>query len=238
MEFVPVPDTKVLFFIHETRRQDYAVYAAEVPGVNIEWKNQERDGVPCGDKDNHPVVGVSWEDAQAFCQWLSKKEGQTYRLATDREWSLAVGIGHEEKWTIGVTPASLNFKVQNAFLWGGDFPPKTEDKAGNYADTAYREKFPTKSFIEGYTDGFATTAPAMSFNPNKLGLYDMGGNVWEWCENWYDAEEKDRVLRGGSSYSNFKRHSLLSSCRNRNAPNPRRNDGGFRIVVELTKPER
>ncbi len=233
MKFVPVPGTKVLFCVHETRRSDYAKFASEVANLDGDWKSQDYNGVPCGDKDDHPVVGVSWEDAAKFCEWLSKKEGKTYRLPTDEEWSIAVGLGRKEKHGNGITPEMLNGKENTEFPWGGDFPPKTKEQAGNYADSAWREKFPKLPFIEGYTDGFATTAPVMSFKPNKLGLYDMGGNVWEWVEDWWDAAQKDRVLRG-ASFRNYDRGHLLSSYRHRNTPVIRTSYNGFRCVVVVS----
>ncbi|MDZ4401162.1 bifunctional serine/threonine-protein kinase/formylglycine-generating enzyme family protein [Prosthecobacter sp.] len=231
MKFVPVKDTDVLFCIHETRRQDYAAYATEVPGVDGSWKNQKRDGIPCGDKDDHPVVGVSWEDANKFCEWLSKKEGNIYRLPKDEEWSIAVGLGRAEKWSKNTTPELLSGKETAEFPWGGDFPPKTKDQAGNYADSAWHEKSPTSPWMEGYSDGFPTTAPVMSFKPNKLGIYDMGGNVWEWMEDWYNAAQKDRVLRGGS-FNNFDRSNLLSSIRPPYTPDNRYSHYGFRVVLD------
>ncbi|MDZ4404762.1 SUMF1/EgtB/PvdO family nonheme iron enzyme [Prosthecobacter sp.] len=222
MKFVPVKGTDVLFCIHETRRQDYAAYAAEEPDVDGSWKNQQKNGVPCGDKDNHPVVGVNWEDAHAFCAWLSKKEGKTYRLPTDEEWSLAVGLGRAEK------PQSTEFP------WGGDFPPKTKDQAGNYSDSSWHESFPALQGIEDYTDGFPTTAPVMRFKPNKLGLYDLGGNVWEWVEDG-NAAPTDPVARG-SSFANFERGTLLSSYRARLPRSSRIDDYGFRCVLVLSSP--
>ena len=235
MKFVKVPGTQVIFCIHETRRQDYAAYAAEVPGVNVDWKNQQKDGIPTGHEDNHPVVSVCWEDANAFSAWLSKKEGRKYRLPTDKEWSYAVGIGRDEKWTKDTKPQMLNGKFPNEFPWGGDFPPKTKDAAGNYADTALKEKFPTLPFIEGYTDGFVTTAPVMSFKPNKLGIYDMGGNAWEWVDDWFNAAQQERVLRG-ASFGNDDRAIMISSNRAHVMPIGRFNNYGFRIVVEMTAP--
>jgi hypothetical protein len=234
MKFVPVPDTEVMFCIHETRRQDYAAYAAEIPGVDGTWKNQQKEGIPVGDKDDHPVVGMSWEDAQKFCAWLSKKEGKTYRLPTDQEWSFAVGIGNEEKWTKDTTPEMLHGKVTNKFPWGGDFPPKATDQAGNYADTMCKEKFPSMPFIEGYMDNFATTAPVMSFKPNKLGIYDLGGNVWEWCEDWFNALNVEHVLRGGS-WGDYGRAFPLSSFRFHGTPGSRRWSCGFRCVLVVKR---
>ncbi len=230
MKFTPVKGTTVLFCMHETRRQDYAAYANVVPGVDSSWKNQHRDGIPCGDKDTDPVVGVSWQDAQKFCDWLSKKEDKTYRLPTDEEWSIAVGIGRAEKRPKDSTPEMLNGKETTEFPWGKGFPPNTKDKAGNYGDMTWHEKFPTQPFIEGYTDGFATTAPVMSFKPNKQGLYDMGGNVWEWIMDWYSTTQKDRVLRGASHYG-CDLGRLLSSYRFPQPPSFRGTSHGFRCVM-------
>ena len=230
MKFVPVPGTEIFMCIHETRRQDYVAYANEVPGVDGSWKNQQKDGIPCGDKDDHPVVGLSWEDAVKFCEWLSKKEGKTYRLPTDEEWSIAVGLGGKEKHGQGITPQMLSGKETTEFPWDGDYPPTTKDKAGNYADESWHKKFPTQPFIEDFTDGFPTTAPVMSFKPNKLGLYDMGGNVWEYVEDWWNAAKAERVLRGASFGGHGDR--LLSSLRPHRTPGSLDYDRGFRLVVE------
>ena len=102
MKFVPVPGTDVQFCIWETRVKDYAAYAAANAGVDGSWKNPF-PGLKFKQADTHPVVEVSWEDAVAFCEWLTKKEmatgkiktGQRYRLPTDAEWSVAVGLGRE-----------------------------------------------------------------------------------------------------------------------------------------------
>ena len=93
MKFIPVQGTNVLFCIHETRAADYAAYAAAMPEVAVSWKHEGIAGIPAGEGDNHPVYGVSWQEAAAFCTWLSMKEGRSYRLPTDHEWSLAAGVG-------------------------------------------------------------------------------------------------------------------------------------------------
>jgi formylglycine-generating enzyme required for sulfatase activity/serine/threonine protein kinase len=228
MKFVPVPGTKVLMCIHETRRQDYAAYAGQTPAVDGLWKNSIEEGIPVSDKDDHPVVSVNWDDVQAFCGWLSKKEGKVYRLPTDQEWSFAVGIGDDEIRNADTTPEMLNGKVA-VFPWGTGLPPPKG--AGNYADITLNQTTGNHRFIPDYTDGFATTAPVMSFTPNKLGLYDLGGNVWEWVEDWWNVDQKQRVCRGAS----FGPHGaqVYSSARYASWPHLRRSMFGFRLVTEV-----
>jgi hypothetical protein len=241
MKFVSVPilggptgGQRVLFSVWDTRVQDYGAYAG-AKKVNDAWRRQVKDGVPSGSELNHPVAGVNWEDAQEFCQWLTEKEiaegklpkGMQYRLPTDEEWSWAVGLPPE----LGATPAEKDKKNSVDFPWGKDYPPRGE--VGNYADEAFHAKFPfnedatddwnKNQWIEGYTDGYATTSPVGSFPANAYGLYDMGGNVQQWCEDWFDASHKERVLRGASwAYIG------------RGTPGRRANDGGFRCVVGVS----
>ena len=232
MKFVPVPGTKVLFSIWDKRVQDYAAYA-RVKKVDDSWMKQERDGVAVSREPEYPVVGVIWDEAQGFCQWLTDKEsaegrlpkGARYRLPTDEEWSRAVGLPPEP----GATPAENNEVNGIDFPWGLGFPPKT--KVGNYADSACHEKFPKDGWWEGYTDGYATTSPVGSFPPNQFGLYDMGGNVWQWCEDWFDASQKARVMRG-ASWRDGDRDHLLSSYRLRGDSAVRGPNYGIRCVLE------
>jgi serine/threonine protein kinase/formylglycine-generating enzyme required for sulfatase activity len=251
MKFVPVPivsgptaGQRVLFSVWDTRVQDYATYAGAKKADDF-WTKQAKDGVPAGRELNHPVVSVSWEDAQGFCQWLTEKEtaegslpkGMKYRLPTDEEWSWAVGLPPE----LGATPAEKNGKNSVDFPWGKDYPPR--QKVGNYADEAFHAKFPPKEdakddwnknrWIEGYTDGYATTSPVGSFLANAYGLYDMGGNVSQWCEDWFDASHKDRVLRG-ASWGSYGRSFLLSSYRGHRVPGVRNSHYGFRCVVGVS----
>jgi hypothetical protein len=206
MKFVPVPGTKVMFCVHETRNADYAAYAAANSGVDSKWKS-----VASG-KEDHPVVNVSWEDAQAFCKWLSTKEGKTYRLPTDHEWSCAVGIGDRED--ASASPESKAGHIAAVYPWGGDFPPMARD--GNY--------------IICVSDGNERTAPVMRFQGNAFGLYDLGGNVWEWCGDWYNTKQEYRVLRGGS-WLNHASSRLLSSGRLNDQPTNRDGSHGFRLVL-------
>jgi formylglycine-generating enzyme required for sulfatase activity len=178
------------------------------------------------------VVTVSWANANAFCEWLSRKEGKRYRLPTDREWSIAVGLGKEDQPTIGLSPEELSKLDIPHFPWNGAFPPRTADRVGNYADTVWHEAFPEKEYwISDYLDGHATTAPVMSFKPNALGLFDMGGNVTEWCLDLYTTGREDRVTRGGS-YHVSSQKMMRSGYRGYGPDGLPSNGSGFRVVLE------
>jgi len=208
-----VPGTKVQFCIWETRVKDYAAYAANAR-VDASWKSPGFKQA-----DTHPVVKVSWNDAQAFCAWLTKKElaegkikaGQKYRLPTDAEWSVAVGLGKEK----GNTPKEKSRGIKGVYPWGKGYPPPKE--AGNY-------------FKSLNVDNYEYTSPAGSFAANELGLHDMGGNVWEWCEDRWDTTTTLRVLRGASGLNDYP-DRLLSSSRVGNSPGYRYLDFGFRCVL-------
>jgi len=210
MKFVPVPGTKVLMCIHETRKGDYAAYAAENASVEASWKNVSFKGQIISADDAHPVVKVSWDDAQQFCAWLSRKSGQTCRLPTDAEWSIAVG--------------------SSRYPWGSALPPPAG--AGNFGDETTGAKFAHLTEIEGYADGFVTTAPVMSFSPNPMGLYDLAGNVWEWCADLSDDPNKPRFFRGGS-WIDANDRGLASVARYPQSSTFREDVGGFRVVIEL-----
>jgi formylglycine-generating enzyme required for sulfatase activity len=181
----------------------------------------------------HPVVGVSWYDATAFCAWLTTRErrsgvlpaGASYRLPTDQEWSIAVGLGSES----GTTPEEKDSKVR-LYPWGTMWPPPLG--AGNYCGVEAKiGSEPTGLIvIEGYNHGYPRTNPVGSFPANKYGLYVMGGNVWQFCENWYNPEKVFRVLRGASWYD-FDPERILASFRRLHTPDRRGADAGFRCVL-------
>jgi formylglycine-generating enzyme required for sulfatase activity len=191
--FAAVPGTSVLFCIWDARVQDYQAF---VLATRRQWAKPNFSQEP-----SHPAVNVSWDDAQAFCAWLTEREhkggslkaGAHYRLPTDAEWSLAVGLTNEPTGT----PADKNRKVRGLYPWGRGWPPPKG--SGNFADeTLSAKKKDAYRVIEGYDDGYADTSPVGAFAPNQYGLFDMGGNVWQWCDDWYDASQHGRVLRGGS----------------------------------------
>ncbi|MEZ5385057.1 MAG: SUMF1/EgtB/PvdO family nonheme iron enzyme [Prosthecobacter sp.] len=215
MKFVPVKDTEVLFCIHEVRNKDYAQYAKEVPGVDMTWQGLLMRDPPLTERpEDHPVGAVCWLDAKAFCQWLSAKEKKRYRLPTDLEWSEAVGIGAKER-RMGYTKPETVQIIENEFPWVGLFPPPRW--AGNYEQN----------------DDYIRTAPVMSFRPNASGIYDLGGNAEEWCEDYQTAEQNRRVLRGGS-WSDSDARNMNSSWRSGSSEGRRMDRFGFRIVVEIS----
>lgn len=230
MKFVPVPGTQILMCIHETRRADYAAYAALHPEADASWTKATLDGHSVGAQADEPAVNVSWDDAQAFCRWLSQKEGRSYRLPTDREWSIAVGIGDREPAT-GATPESLGEKLQDDYPWGKTWPPP--QGAGNYADEDCRRQCPSEKTLEDYSDGFPVTSPVMSFPPNALGIHDLGGNVWEWCEDFMNAAKTQHVLRGGS-WGSSARNALRSAFRGGQPSTRRWRCDGFCCVLVVT----
>jgi len=185
----------------------------------------------------HPAVNVSWEDATAFCAWLTKEERRkrkigpkdVYRLPTDHEWSCAVGLGKEED--ASVTPAAKDGKISR-YPWGMEFPPPKG--AGNYqGEETKRNPISGQLPIPGYDDGFDRTAPVGSFAANASGLNDLSGNVREWCQDWYDpGNPGNRVLRGGSLNFNSE-PNLRSSRRFNDTPTNRNFYVGFRCVLEI-----
>jgi len=237
MRFAPVGvggGKRLLFSVWETRVQDYRALAKEEGVVDTSWENPTWEGTKVTPEEDCPVVNVSWEEAVRFCEWLTGKErregrlgaGQRYRLPTDAEWSWAVGIGDREE---AGTPAEKNGKLVGLYPWGTQWPPPPG--AGNYADMAAKRAFPSFSTIEGYEDGHAVTSPVGAFPANKHGLHDLGGNVWEWCEDNYNGKDGARVLRGGSWYSNGQ-GLLLASSRDINDPGNHYYNYGFRCVLD------
>jgi len=233
-----------LFCVWHTRVQDFAafvkatgydattdMYSLHADGIKKRGDTWEKPGFPQG--PTHPVCGVSWRDAQAFCEWLTKKErtegrlasAQQYRLPTDAEWSLAVGLQTET----AATAKERNEKIKGVYPWGTQWPPPKG--AGNYAGEESKEDAPTFcGEITGYNDGYARTSPVGSFAANQFGLYDMGGNLWQWCEDLYSPGGEGDVLRGASWY-NHAFSSLLSSYRNCAHPDLRYVTHGFRCVM-------
>ncbi len=229
MKFVPVAGAGLLFCVWETRVRDFEAFVNATGYDATKGMFSLKNGRWVQNGDNwkspgfsqgptHPVCGVNWEDAKAFCAWLTRREqaagkiseSQSYRLPREVEWNQAVGEGK--------------------YPWGEQWPPPRD--GGNYAGSEARDAdWPSeRKTIEGYRDEFPQLAPAGSFKANHYGLYDLGGNVWEWCEDWYDSDQKKHGVRG-AAWSNGTPENLLSSCRGSDSPDYRSYSVGFRCVL-------
>ncbi|WP_039939627.1 formylglycine-generating enzyme family protein [Streptomyces himastatinicus] len=181
------------------------------------WAAPEGPGSDLSGRSDHPVVHVSWTDASAFCQW----EGS--RLPTEPEWEYAARGGLEGK----------------RFPWGDELTP-----GGEHRCNIWQGRFPSHNTAE---DGYLGTAPATAYQPNGYGLYNVAGNVWEWCaDRWATTPSRaegscttpadprqgaERVLRGGSylchdSYCNRYRVAARTS----NSPDSSSGNTGFRVA--------
>jgi hypothetical protein len=121
----------------------------------------------------------------------------------------------------------------NIFPWGGTWPPPP--RAGNYSgdEAVGHETWKGQSILRGYHDNFPQTAPVGSFAANGFGLFDLGGNAWEWCDDLYKPTQASRVMRG-ASFNNGGRGGLYSAKRDQHPPEDRQSSYGFRIVIAET----
>ena len=160
-----------------------------------------------------------------FCNWLSRKEGKTYRLPMEAEWEYACRAGTTTRYFHGNKLEGL-------------------ENVANLADAAFETQFPELQGAIKANDGYAYTAPVGSFLPNAFGLYDMHGNVWEWCADWYGAEYyaksprnnpagpatgEERVYRGGGWFNCTR--GFRSASRSGGLPENRHLTLGFRVCV-------
>jgi sulfatase modifying factor 1 len=183
--------------------------------LEADWRHPEGPQSELGEREDHPVIHVSWNDAMAFCAWSGS------RLPTEAEWEYAARGG----------------LVQQRFPWGAELEP-----GGEHRMNVFQGRFPGENTC---ADGFAGTAPVGAFAPNAYGLHNMTGNVWEWCADWFDprsygvspvdnpegpAGGTHRVMRGGSylchaSYCNRYRVDGRSA----NEPDSSTGNLGFRV---------
>lgn len=183
------------------------------------WREPEGPGSGIGDRMDHPVVHVSWNDAAAYCAWAG------VRLPTEVEWEAAARGGLERK----------------RYPWGDVLRP-----GGEHRCNIWQGVFPSKNHA---SDGYLGTAPVDAYLPNGYGLYNMSGNVWEWCGDWFTSDPEQRgssgrpegpaqgnarLMKGGSylchqSYCNRYRVAARSG----NTPDSSTGNIGFRVAADL-----
>jgi formylglycine-generating enzyme required for sulfatase activity/predicted Ser/Thr protein kinase len=226
---------------HEVTNREYLEFVRATKGNLPEWMNPNSDyhyqtgsdpfykklGAALYSLD-HPVIGVSWSDAITYCAWLSLQGSYKFRLPTEAEWELAARGGNAIKYS-----------------WGNGAPSLA--LGGNVGDEALKKVFPDWPIIwRAYNDNYAFTAPVKKFGGNALGIFDMTGNVAEWCsdwyqENYYQKQNWDRpagppqgiakVIRGGSWGDTPAK--LRIAYRRYAPPSFRSNNLGFRVTASV-----
>ena len=165
------------------------------------WNRPEGPHSSVEDRPDHPVVHVSWNDAMAYCAWAG------VRLPTEAEWEYAARGG----------------LVQRRFPWGDELEP-----GGEYRMNVWHGDFPSRNTL---ADGYLGTCPVDAFPPNGYGLYNMTGNVWEWCTDWFRRPPDAKVMRGGSylCHESYCRRYRVAA-RSSNTPHSATGNLGFRYV--------
>lgn len=208
-------------FISEETKKGITQAVAQAPWWlpvdKASWKHPEGEDTDIASRLDHPVVHVSWNDATAYCKWAEK------RLPTEAEWEKAARGGLRNR----------------LFPWGNKLNPKDEQRLN-----VWQGEFPVSNTKE---DGFASTAPVKSYYPNKYGLYNTVGNVWEWVQDWWTVNHdpnpttnpkgpesgRDKVKKGGS-YMCHREYCFRYRCasRSQNTPDSSASNLGFRCVAD------
>lgn len=192
----------------------YEITNGQYRRYKVEHSSKFREKFGLDGKDQ-PVVYVSWDDAKAYCKWLNRNYGDRlpskceFRLPTEKEWIAFARCGDKRKYP-----------------WGDAMPPKY----GNYSDLAAKQKLANWRGIDNYNDGFVVSCAVQESGTNDWGLYGVGGNVWEWCEDWHDAAKKYKVRHGGS-WDYDTEEDLTVEAQGFDRPDTRDDTIGFRVVV-------
>ena len=253
-QFANIPKDKIVAgsIVFTPPPQDIPVHLLKQHAMWRHWWQYEGGANwqhPAGPKSNitkrgdHPVVHVNWDDARAYCAWLTDRTGVKHRLPSEAEWEYAARGGRDGE----------------EFVWEGG----KEEPEGKPRANIWHGRFPRENTEK---DGFYGTAPVGQFPANPYGLYDVAGNVWEWCADWYapDYYSKSpmnnpsgplkelsydpndggtripkRIQRGGSYLcTDLYCGAFRPSRRMKNTPDSGSQHSGFRVVAEGAAPEK
>ena len=209
IDFMHIETIKVPNKYHEMGKYpitigQYMLFADEYKEYLPSWTSLQSNYYQNMDlSENAPIIGIHWHDAMAYCQWLSKKLGNRYRLPTEEEWKNACRAESKGEWYFGDNEEELE-----NYAWYRKNTYKLGEKHKDYGTHEVGQKI-----------------------PNKWGLYDMHGNVFEWCFDWYENEKINKLACGGSWESS----AMFTHLSHRYWLNPssRTNDIGFRILKEI-----
>ena len=202
-------------------------------------------------RGKRPVMNVNWYDAVEYCNWLSVEAGfdPCYAIDKNREDPNNINPSDDMKWTVRCDFNKNGYRLPTEAEWEYAATGGVESKGHIYAGTSDMDSLHLYGNYEPFSgddkDGYKYTSPVRSYRPNELGLYDMGGNVWEWCWDWHSIFSPTepienpvgakggtyRGLRGGSW--NFNAEYLEVSDRNRLYPDSRSRVSGFRLARTL-----
>jgi formylglycine-generating enzyme required for sulfatase activity len=208
LEFVWVDTLKIWFGKYEISNIQYRHFDTKHSSRTFEGLNL--------DLADQPVVYVSWYDAESFCQWLNTNfsdripANYEFRLPTSGEWEFTASCSDERK-----------------FPWGDQWPPLY----GNFSDMTARKNVSQWQGILGYDDGYIVTCLIQNSGMNECGIYGLAGNVWEWCDNWFDKKDQRFKIRKGGSWDFDPKESLRILANGLDRPEARYDTIGFRIIV-------
>jgi len=212
LAFVWIAPLKIWVGKYEVSNGQFRRYDAGHDSTNVVGRDM--------DHDMQPVVHVSWEAAHNYCGWLNRHfgslipTGAVFRLPTEQEWEAYARCGD-----------------QRVYPWGNQWPPPNMyNYRGDEGSGFLYSLFQREKFIHGHNDGTIVSCPVTNSGVNSWGLYGVGGNVWEWCQDWFDAKKETRVIRG-AAWNNEQEITLRISHRAAAAPDLDNECIGFRVVI-------
>lgn len=207
MLFEWIPSLNIWFGKYEVTNEQYKRFKSSHSSMFREEFNL--------DDKHQPVVFVNWQQANIYCKWLTRNfssylpEGFEFRLPSEKEWTTTAQCGENR-----------------IYPWGNSMPPKY----GNYSDSSLKTQIADWQGINNYTDGHIVTCNVADSGSNEWGVFGLAGNVWEWCNDWYDNSYSYKVLHGGS-WDYDEEPMIRINARGFDRPDTRDDTIGFRVVA-------